>query len=242
MNSETSSTGATPHHSMIHIKLPEFLTKPLSIPEKFTHQFARQTQSLAWFTVYPILKALFKIEVTGSEHLKNAPASLLIVSNHFSPFDGFFFYAIFKAYCPQFPLRFIAVNKFDGKFLKTINRLGIVAFIYTLFSVLVVTIGAGIDKNLEGAKRALNFNQSVVIYPEGGFNKDGSKLLPFKKGAAVLGIATGKEILPIIFKVVKKQSLRRTMKITIGQTFKLEKDLTYEEGTDIIYKQMSEIY
>ena len=89
------------------IKLPEFLKKPLTLPEKFTHQFARHAQSLVWFILYPLFRSFFKIEINGKEHLKDLPASLIIVSNHVSFYDSFLFSVVLGPYAPQLPLRFM---------------------------------------------------------------------------------------------------------------------------------------
>lgn len=223
------------------IKLPEFLKKPLTLPEKFTHQFARHAQSLVWFILYPLFRSFFKIEINGKEHLKDLPASLIIVSNHVSFYDSFLFSVVLGPYAPQLPLRFMAVNKFDWKFLDALNRIGVIPFIYSLFSVFIVTLGAGLDKNLAEAKRALAHNQSVVIYPEGGLNR-GDALLPFRRGASALAVETEKDILPVAFKITKRPWKRGVVRINIGQTFKLERNLNYEKGTEIIYQRVNEIF
>ncbi len=223
------------------IRLPQFLTKPLTIPEKFTHQFARHSQSIVWFILYPLFHSLFKIEIGGKDHLKTLPDSLIIVSNHVSFYDSFLYSVILGPYAPQLPLRFMAVNKFDWKFLETLNRVGIIPFIYSLFSVLTVTLGAGLDKNLAEAKKSLAHNQSVVIYPEGGLNR-GSVLLPFRRGAAALAVETERDILPVTFKITKRRWLRNVIKINIGQPFKLERNLNYEKGTEVIYQKVNELF
>ena len=144
-------------------------------------------------------------------------------------------------YAPQLPLRFMAVNKFDWKFLETLNRVGVIPFIYSLFSVFTVTLGAGLDKNLAEAKRSLAHNQSVVIYPEGGLNR-GNVLLPFRRGAAALAVETERDILPVTFRITKRPWLRNVIKINIGQPFKLERNLNYEKGTEVIYQKVNELF
>ena len=241
MISETTNTRTASSTPAIKIKIPEFLTKPLSLPEKFTHEFARHAQSLVWFIAYPFLRIFFNIEINGKEQLSNLPPSLIIVSNHFSMFDSFLLWLLFKPYSPQLPLRFIAINKFDTKLLNFLNNIGLIPFIYALFSVIIVTIGAGIDKNLAEAKNVLAHNQSIVIYPEGGLNKSGI-LMPFKRGASVLGIDTEKDIFPVVFKIIKRPWKRSTVRINIGKIFKLERYLNYDQGTEIIYQKVNSLY
>jgi 1-acyl-sn-glycerol-3-phosphate acyltransferase len=226
----------------ISLKLPEFLTRPLSLPEKFTHQFARHTQSLAWFAIYPIFHLAFKIEIEGKENLEKVPSSVIIVSDHVNFYDSFLYSIIFGPYAKQLPLRFMAVNVFDWPFLNWLNKIGVIPFIYALFSVFIVTVGAGLEKNLIEAKRALAYGQSVVIYPEGGLNRSG-ELLRFHKGAAALAISTGKDLLPIAIKSIKRKGKRNLIKISIGQTFKIDSAITdYQQGTDVIYRKVSELF
>ena len=215
----------------------------LSNSEKFTHQFARHSQSLAWFFLYPIFHLNYKIKIDSREKLKNAPVSALIVANHVRIYDSFFFSIMLGPYAKQLPLRFIGVSKSSMPIVKTLDRLGVISFIYSLFSVLVVVPGAGLEKNTSGAIKALLQNESVVIYPEGRISPDGIlKPGTFRQGASLMAISTGKDVLPVSFRITKRPWRRSLVDIHVGDPFTLDSTLSQEQGTEIIYQKVSELF
>ena len=57
--------------------------------------------------------------------------------------------------------------------------------------------GKNIGKLLENGARKIREGATVVIFPEGTRNLGPNKLLPFKKGAFILAIASGRPVVPV---------------------------------------------
>ncbi|XP_022115793.2 1-acyl-sn-glycerol-3-phosphate acyltransferase beta isoform X2 [Pieris rapae] len=54
-------------------------------------------------------------------------------------------------------------------------------------------------KQLEVTAEAMNKKIKIWLFPEGTRNKDYTKLLPFKKGAFAMAIASQKPVIPVVF-------------------------------------------
>ena len=129
-----------------------------------------------------------KINVTGLENI-DKKKQYIVIANHESALD--IFLGIGKI-----PLQIRMVSKIGVKKLPIIGRLMV-----RLFFVFVDRTNTKESvKNLnETMKKITQHNISLFIFPEGSRRKN-VPLLPFKKGAFVLGIKNNLPILPIIFR------------------------------------------
>jgi 1-acyl-sn-glycerol-3-phosphate acyltransferase len=131
---------------------------------------------------YPAFGLLSKLEIFGEENLpQNGP--LLVVGNHFSFVDP----AAFVRVAP-WPLSFVggAVPPHAPKFILFIPR---------MWGFLPLYRGTGSTFALKEAKKILNRNGVLAIFPEGG--NWANVLRPARPGAAFLATQTEARILPI---------------------------------------------
>ncbi len=100
------------------------------------------------------------------------------------------------------------------------------------------------DPQLKTAVRLLQQGYSLVVFPEGTRSDDGT-LLPFKKGAAVMAIESGADILPMAIEgsrdALPKKSLaigQANLSVAIGQIISSH---SYSlESRDVLTEQMAE--
>lgn len=183
--------------------------------EKIINFFAKINQFLTWPIVYLLYNSIYKIDIRGRENLIKAQAPLIIIANHISYYDSFIFRLILGYNSNLLPLRFMAVKKFDNRWMNFLSAIGVIDFIYSLFGVFTVIPGLGINKNLERAQKIIQSGGNVVIYPEGKVNQNGN-IGPFKDGAAVLCKRTQANVIPVVFKKFNSNGLRRRMVINVG--------------------------
>lgn len=95
------------------------------------------------------------------------------------------------------------------------------------------------DKNcLIEAKKVLDNDLILGIFPEGTFNKSDNVLLPFKIGAVKLAHETGKPIIPI---AILGEYKRNSLKIVIGKKIYIKNDdlgVENQKLMDIMEKQI----
>lgn len=183
--------------------------------ERVINAFAGITQFFTWPLFFVLFNSAFRIRVEGRENFRAAKAPFIIVSNHISFYDSFVFRLVLGLWTPHLPLRFMAVDRFNWRWLNFLADIGVISFIYSLFGVFVVRPGLGIEKNLEEAVEILRTGGNVVIYPEGDIIAKG-EIAPFRRGAAVLSRKTGVSVIPVSFRFVKRGERGRELRVNVG--------------------------
>ncbi len=181
----------------------------------FSNSYFKITQFLVWPLIYILATLFFRLVVRGKENLRGLKPPFIVISNHVSVYDAFFFRLIFTH--QHLPLRFMAVKTFEWKFLNFLAKLRIIDLIYSVFGVFTIVKGRGVGKNLEESKSIIRSGGNVVIYPEGRINRSGI-IANFKIGATLLAQQTGVPIVPVSFKREDGSFLRKVFKINIGNS------------------------
>ena len=207
----------------------------------------RVVQQITYWPIYLVLKFLFRYRVEGQENLEGlGDKPIIFVSNHASLLDG----PVCAAAMPRdlvapvkfSPIRFLVIKEhFSWK-----NSFPFPISLFTAFYVRVngsipVIHGLGdFQRNLAGAIRALRKGSKIWIYPEGKITRDG-KLQLGKKGAAYLHQATGASIVPVglngTFQILKSKKI----KIKIGKPIHSLGNLSLEESTEKIMREISKL-
>jgi len=187
----------------------------------------------------PIFCLFFHVRIRGAENLAEMKKPFIIISNHISFYDSFFFRLV-SPYS-QLPLRFMAVDIFAWPFLNFLRALGVIKFVYSLFGVFTIIPGKGLNANLAKAKEIIHSGGVVVIYPEGRINPC-CEVGPFKKGAAALAQRTGASILPVAFKSFPATWFRRQVVISIGKPVSVSLNVSHVNATAMLRKKVMELF
>ncbi len=209
--------------------------------EKLVNYFAKVTQFITWPFLAIIFKIFFDIKINGREIFDTVQNPFIIIANHTSFYDSFLFRLILGFRTPHLPLRFMAVNRFDSKHMNFLASLGIIDFIYSLFGVFTVTLGLGIDKNIQKAKQIIHVGGNIVIYPEGSVNKEGN-IGQFKHGASALYRQTGVEVVPLSINKIQQRFFRPTIVVNIGNKINVSRSKSTEEITKIFRNTIVALY
>lgn len=209
--------------------------------ERAINRFAGITQSLTWPISLVFFNTLYRLNITGRDNFALVESPFIIVANHISFFDSFLFRLALGLRTPHLPLRFMAVERFDWKFLNFLSKLGIIKFIYSLFGVFTVVPGMGLRQNLSVAKEIISVGGNVVIYPEGRIFIAGG-IGRFKHGAAVLAKETGVPIIPVAFKFGPRRGLRRSLSIVMGRPLRAEGSITVEGLTERMHSLVEDLW
>lgn len=228
-----------------NIKDEEFepLEKFNSLADKHSliNEFARITQFVTWPLFFILFNLLFKIKITGRENLKKVNSPVIIISNHICFYDSFFFRLALGIFSPLLPLRFMAVKKFSKGFLNLLARIGVIDFVYHLFGVFTIVQGAGIEEGLKDAKAIIRAGGNVSIYPEGRMVYEDT-VGTFKRGAYVLAQNTNVNILPFSFRFHNTGKIRGNLYINIGEPFKVDTNLSDEDGSAYLRDKVLKLY
>lgn len=198
--------------------------------DKLVNYFAKFTQYLTWPFLFIIFYLFFKIKISGADVFDRVDRPFIIIANHTSFYDSFLFRIILGINTPHLPLRFMAVNSFESKFMNTFAFLGLVDFVYSLFGVFTVTLGLGIEKNLEKPIKIIEDGGNIVIYPEGRIVKQ-DEIGPFKNGASVLYKKTLVDVIPISIRKIRGVGIRPKVVINIGNKIEISKNRSVEDIT-----------
>ncbi|MFN7065648.1 MAG: AMP-binding protein [Aquificaceae bacterium] len=136
-----------------------------------------------------ILKLFFRLynrlEVEGLENLQNPP--FILAPNHSSYLDGFVL-ASALPYSLALKTYFLGAEEYF--------RNPITSLFGRLAHVIKVNLDKRLRESLQKTAWALRLRRVVVIFPEGARTRDG-KLLPFKKGFAILSKELSVPIVPV---------------------------------------------
>jgi len=216
--------------------------RSLARREKLINNFARVTQFITWPFFYVIFHTLFKINMNGRENFSKVSGPFIIIANHINFYDSFLFRLALGFNTPHLPLRFMAVNSFEKRYLNYLALFGIIDFVYSLFGVFTIQPGKGIYANLEEAREIIKVGGNVVIYPEGRIVTMNG-IGPFKKGAAVLLQQTKVPLIPVTFRIDKGNWLRRTtITINIGNQIVNDPLLSAENLTEKFHTEIERLY
>jgi 1-acyl-sn-glycerol-3-phosphate acyltransferase len=147
------------------------LHEPVTFPALTYSQLAR--------VVVPVVRALYRLEVSGSERMPEG-GPVLVVANHESVLDPFVL-----ASALQRELRFLAKAE--------LWRYRPVAWLMDSLGGIRVERGRGDLAALSAAGAALEAGGAVAVFPQGVVRSSG----PWHRGAAKLALATGAPILPV---------------------------------------------
>ncbi len=144
--------------------------------------------TLAFSTGRLILKSFFKLynrlEVRGLENLPEPP--FIIAPNHASYLDGF----VLACALPQdiaLKTYFLGAEEYFRNPLSAVFG--------RLAHVITVNLDKRLRESLQKTVWALRLGKVVVIFPEGARTRDG-RLLPFRKGFAILSKELGADVVP----------------------------------------------
>lgn len=93
--------------------------------------------------------------------------------------------------------------------------------------------------SLAMAKKYLDSDKIVLIFPEGTREKEKGKLLPFKMGTVKLAYDTDTKIVP--FSIIGDYKFRsKNLKIIFGKPFKVN-DLSIDKANDKLYNEIKKL-
>ena len=157
-------------------------------------KFTLFVNHVSWVLFHPLFKILYKLKVELPDELKKTKKPFIVISNHKSPSDPWVleFTLPFSTYRQVTPLAALAAQHFRIPVLKRLYKLGVIPLIYWLYDVVILPR----RKQLDGTIATLNSGRSVLVFPEGGINRQ-KGIKKFQRGASYLQKHTGAPILPV---------------------------------------------
>ncbi len=128
-----------------------------------------------------LLKALYRVECEGFEHMKNAPKKTLVISNHTSLLDGI----LIAAFLPRSVCFAINTDWTRHPFIRLFSR--IIDF---------YPIDAGNPLSVRSLIGELNRGKTIMMFPEGRISVTGN-LMKVYDGAGLIAEAAHAQILPL---------------------------------------------
>jgi len=217
---------------------------PISVlgrKERVINAFASITQFLTWPVAFVVFNIFLCLDIQGRKNFRTVQNPFIIISNHVAFYDSFLFRLVLGLWTRHLPLRFMAVDTFNWRWLNIMAEFGVISFIYSLFGAFVIEPGLGMEKNLERAREIIDAGGNVVIYPEGDIIVTGD-IAPFRKGAAALARQTGVSVIPVALKFGRKGWLRRELRINIGGPMSVLAGHSIEEVTDSLRSTMIDLH
>lgn len=217
-------------------------------------------QTVVCWVALGVFKILFRFEVEGQENLnglENGP--IIFASNHNSYIDGGIAGASLLKGClhPKkfFPVRYLVASEYFRWKYFPVN-----IFVMIVGSIKIKRAGIKKPDNihlfdaLSKAIRALGKGNKVWMYPQGGFNSDGTPKKP-RHGIIFLHRQTKTPIVPVKMigndKVMSKRALfiptlktllgLNRVKVVFGKPIYLLNTLDIDQGTKILMDKIEEI-
>ncbi len=186
-----------------------------------------------------ILRLMFtlynRMEAKGVDNLPNAP--FILAPNHASYLDGF-------VLASALPYEIAKLTYFLGE--EHYFKNPITSLFGRLAHVITVNLDRKLKESLQKTAWALRLGRVVVIFPEGARTRDG-KLLPFKRGFAILSKELGVPVVPVaLVGTYQSLSLRdrfpkpEKIKVVFGKPV-YPYDKTYDEITEEVKAQVDNL-
>jgi long-chain acyl-CoA synthetase len=205
--------------------------KILSQPESFELKEGYLT------IIKPILKLYFKLynnlEIKGIENIPNQP--VIFAPNHQSYLDGFLIVLSLPNHILKKTFFLAEETYFNTSFRRSIAK---------NFNIITVNVNKDLKGSLIKSAYALKNGKNVVIFPEGARTRD-DKLLPFKKGFAILSKELNIPVVPVVIKgafesLPINKSLPRPSKISVEfLNLVYPENKSYDEIVKIVYDEIS---
>lgn len=196
-----------------------------------------------------LLKLLTKFKIEGRNNLALAKKPFLIVSNHESHYDPQLIGALMMSRPSLFPLRYMAKD---------------ILFLVPGLNLLIWLLGAfraykkrGIERSLKVPMAVLRRGGVVVMFPEGRMVVERPKLGDGRRGAALLALSTGAQILPLSLHsphdllplLPLSGKGRPSVTVRVGEPFYLDKkqfpdtdDDSVKRATKFIMQKIADLY
>lgn len=189
----------------------------------------RYNKAPLYIIVRPIINVLFKIifipQIEGTENIFKS-GKIILAGNHTSNMDCLLLMSSTKR-----EIHFLAkVELFKGLKGLIFKNMGLISVDRTKHN----------EYAIEEAKRYLDNNEVIGIFPEGTTEK-GAGLLPFKYGACRIASISNSQIIPFV--ITGKYRPFRKIKIKFLKPIKIGKDLDKENKRlyEIIKKELKEV-
>ncbi len=157
--------------------------------------------------VYLFSKIFLRLEVSGTENLKNLEKPFLICPNHQSFIDPFIVCSVYPYPVLKNTFHVGASEYFQGFVTKQLAK---------LLNIVPIDADTQLLKAMKAGASGLKNGKILNIYPEGERAFDG-KLHPFKKGAAILSTELDLPIIPVALDGVHKVWARKSRKIRFAK-------------------------
>jgi long-chain acyl-CoA synthetase len=187
--------------------------------------------------IKPILKLYFKLynnlEIKGIENIPNQP--VIFAPNHQSYLDGFLIVASLPNHILKKTYFLAEETYFNTSFRRWIAK---------NFNIITVNVNKDLKGSLIKSAYALKNGKNVIIFPEGARTRD-SKLLPFKKGFAILSKELNIPVVPVVIKgafesLSINKSLPSPSKISVEFLKPVyPENKSYDEIVKIVYDEIS---
>jgi len=162
---------------------PDTLLNQIELQPSFV---ARSLMTLFCKLTHGLFILLFRLKVTGLEHLPRDKA-MILCSNHANYLDGIFILAVLPWWLRQ-KIFFLGLRKmFDVPIIKNLIK---------LTKVIPVDAAQSLVEALQACTYVLEHNQSLLIFPEGERSIDG-EIKPFRKGVGILMQELQTELIPV---------------------------------------------
>ena len=174
----------------------------------------------------PIVKLLFRFEISGFDKVKN-DGKLLLCANHQSFWDIVFL----LVFCP------VQINFMAKKELFKFKPLG---WIFKKMGAFPINRGGSDLSAIKHAEDILNSGGVLGIFPEGTRHPLGAPHKA-KAGAAMMALDTRTDILPVAIRYPKKPLLFKKIKINVGEVIKVSSFITDDKFSKSEIKQVTNL-
>ncbi len=203
------------------------------------------TQKLtALFFMKPFFYLFFKFKRSGLENAKGLSGPLLIIANHKFFLASFAVGATLPITSKILPIKFMGeIKHFNDWKLNLLLRIGVIQLVYKIFGVFPVVRGQGLEIALRIPKKIIEDGGVVLMHPEGRVvHEEG--VAEFKRGAPALCLTTKVRVLPMAFKLCRRdKTWRKRYYVKFGEAFTLpEHIVTPEQGAEYMKNVIEKLY
>ncbi|MDP2917973.1 MAG: lysophospholipid acyltransferase family protein [bacterium] len=186
----------------------------------------------------------FKFKRSGLESTEGLSGPLLIIANHKFFLDSFAMGAALPINSKILPIRFMGETKhFFNVVLNLLLKIGLIQLVYKIFGVFPVVRGQGLEIALRIPKKIIEDGGVVLMHPEGRVvHEEG--VAEFKRGAPALCLTTKARVLPVAFKLCRRDKVwRKRYYVKFGEVFALpEHIVTPEQGAEYMKNIIEKLY
>ncbi|MCX6713467.1 MAG: lysophospholipid acyltransferase family protein [Candidatus Vogelbacteria bacterium] len=182
---------------------------------------------VSYFITWPITRLIWPVKMTVDKSVTKLKGPIIIISNHKSVFDPWLVPGAipFRVFIKLLPIRILATKDYSDPTCVWLEKFKLISLAHYLYGAISITKSLSFEEKTDPVVNAIKKGQSVIIFPEGGLNKE-KTIGNFRRGVPYIYARTHALILPCSVNFTKAGTV-----VNVGHPLRISESIITAEDT-----------